>query len=57
MQMDGSPSQWTRVRKLRDGDGQGILACYSPWGHEESDKTEQLNNNKADIFTYLLTYL
>ena len=45
------------LRKLGDGDGQGILACYSPWGHEESDKTEQLNNNKADIFTYLLTYL
>ena len=44
------------LRKLRDGDGQGILAFYSPWGHEESDKTEQLNN-KADIFTYLLTYL
>ena len=44
--------------KLRDGDGQGILACYSPWGREESDKTEQLNNNnKADIFTYLLSYL
>ena len=25
------------------GDGQGSLACCSPWGHEESDKTEQLN--------------
>ena len=24
-------------------DGQGSLACYSPWGHEESDTTEQLN--------------
>ena len=23
-----------------DGDGQGRLACYSPWGHKESDKTE-----------------
>ena len=21
------------------------LACYSPWGHKESDMTEQLNNN------------
>ena len=27
------------------GDGQGSLACYSPWGHKESDTTEQLNNN------------
>ena len=26
-----------------DGDGQGNLACCSPWGHKESDMTEQLN--------------
>ena len=26
--------------------GQGSLACYSPWGHKESDMTERLNNNK-----------
>ena len=25
------------------GDGQGSLACCSPWGHKELDKTEQLN--------------
>ena len=25
------------------GDGQGGLAYCSPWGHEESDTTEQLN--------------
>ena len=25
------------------GDGQGSLACYSPWGCKESDTTEQLN--------------
>ena len=23
------------------GDGQGSLACCSPWGHKESDTTEQ----------------
>ena len=27
---------------LRVGDGQGSLACCGPWGHEESDMTEQL---------------
>ena len=27
------------------GAGQGRLACYSPWGHKESDTTERLNNN------------
>ena len=29
---------------LGDGDGQGGLACCSPWGRKESDTTEQLNN-------------
>ena len=29
--------------KLRVGDGQGGLACCSPWGHKELDKTEWLN--------------
>ena len=33
---------------LEDSEGQGSLACCSPWGHKESDATE-LNN----IFTYL----
>ena len=25
------------------GDGQGTLACWSPWGHKELDTTERLN--------------
>ena len=29
------------------GEGQGSLACRSPWGHKESDTTERLNNNDA----------
>ena len=24
-----------------DGEGQGSLVCCSPWGHKESDMTEQ----------------
>ena len=28
---------------LEDGEGQGSLACCIPWGHKESDTTEQLN--------------
>ena len=27
------------------GDGQGSLACCSPWGCKESDTTEQLNRS------------
>ena len=29
-----------------DGDGQGSLACCSPWGSKELDTTEWLNNDK-----------
>ena len=28
------------------GEGQGSLACCSPWGRKESDTTERLNSNK-----------
>ena len=28
---------------LTAGDGQGGLACCSPWGHRESDRTERMN--------------
>ena len=31
---------------LGDSEGQGSLACCSPWGCRESDMTWQLNNNK-----------
>ena len=35
----------------RDGEGQGSLACSSPWGHEELNMTEQLNDKiKISIF-------
>ena len=30
---------------LVEGEGQGSLACCSPWGRKESDATEQLNNS------------
>ena len=29
-----------------DGEGQGSLACCSPWGRKESDTTWRLNNNE-----------
>jgi len=32
---------------LGDGEGQGALACYSPWSRRESNMTEQLNNNNT----------
>ena len=30
-----------------DGEGQGSLACYSPWGRKELDTSEQMNNSNA----------
>ena len=35
-QLDGHECEWA----LRVGDGQGGLACCSPWGQKESDTTE-----------------
>ena len=32
-------------RALGDGEGQGSLACCTPWGHRESDMTERRNNS------------
>ena len=42
-----------------DGEGQGSLACCSPWGREESDKTWRLNNNNNGGInsTYLIKWL
>ena len=34
---------------LADGDGQGSLACYSPWGCKEPDMTEWLNWPKNQL--------
>ena len=31
-----------------DSEGQGSLAYCSPWGHKESDTTEQLHNNNIN---------
>ena len=31
------------LTKLGAGNGQGGLACCSPWGQKELDRTEQLN--------------
>ena len=33
------------AQALGDGEGQGSLACCSPWGHKESDTTEQLTRS------------
>ena len=30
-----------------DSEEQGNLACCCPWGHKESDMTEQLSNNNG----------
>ena len=38
-QLNGHGFVWT----LGVGDGQGGLACYSSWGHKESDTAERPN--------------
>ena len=38
-QLDGHEFE----RTLKVGDGQGTLACCSPWGRKEPNTTERLN--------------
>ena len=33
------------LSKFRNAEGQGSLACYSPWSCREKDTTERLNSN------------
>ena len=35
-----------------NSEGQGSLACCSPWGHKELDTTEWLSNNNNDIVKF-----
>ena len=47
-----SPTWWTWVEKASEvGDGQGGLACCSPWGCKELDTTEQLKGTELNIFS------
>ena len=42
---------------LGDGEGQGGLACCSPWGRDELDITWQLNNsNIQNIYSDVLKF-
>ena len=54
-QLDGiTDSMYMNLGKLEDSEGQGSLACCSPWGHKELDMTEQLHNdNDIPIFNVL----
>ena len=36
-----------------DNEGQGSLACCSPWGHKESDTTKWLNNHNKSCSSFL----
>ena len=40
---------------LGDDEGQGNLACCSPWGHKKSDMTESLNNNNNHANGYFIS--
>ena len=54
---------WQRMRRtwfsghefeqtLGDSEGQGSLACCSPWDHKESDTTEWLNWIELNCYTF-----
>ena len=44
-QLDGHEFE----QALGAGEGQGNLACHSPWGYKESDMTERLNTTTKTL--------
>ena len=40
-----------------DNEGQGGLACYSPWGHEESDTSQRLKATTIEHWKCVLSSL
>ena len=53
--LDGHEFEWTPGA----GNGQGSLACYTPWGREELNMTERLNWTKHSLKwrTFLMSQL
>ena len=53
-----SCAQLSNFHSLTQGDseGQGSLACCSPWGHKELDATERLNNKQQKKFFNMNRY-
>ena len=44
--LNGHEFGWT----LGDGEEQGSLACFRPWGRKELDMTQHLNNKAIDAY-------
>ena len=36
------------------GDGQGSLACCSPWGHKELETAEQMNRSEYIFYCWVV---
>ena len=54
-----SPTQWTWVWAVSgNSDGQGSLACCSPWGCKESDMIEQLSwlTHSKNVNSFIIDY-
>ena len=50
----GQYHQWNKHelgQTLGDGEGQGGLACCSPWGHKESGTAGRMNDDKKNTLT------
>ena len=46
---DSMDSMDSIEQALGDSEGQRSTACYSPWGHKESEMTLQLNNSNPKL--------
>ena len=53
--MDHNGHEFEQI--LGDSEGQGSLACCSPWSGKELDITSRLNSNEKQLLSLLTTLL
>jgi len=52
--LDGITNQHELEKSVRDSEGQGSLACCSPWGGKGSDVTEQQQPWKVEFHNFII---
>ena len=48
--------EFEQIMSLGNNEGQGSLACCSPWGHKELDMTEHLNNDNKNLPQFVVIH-
>ena len=52
--LDGITNEHELEKSVRESEGQGSLACRSPWGGKESDVSEQQQPWKVEFHNFII---